>query len=88
MQVDKEGRVFAWGKGDDGLLGTGEPSSSLRPRLVEARRREMGRVARDVAARLGAAGWRVWTGGGFVFVSRPCSACSVRSKRFATYRQA
>ena len=34
--VVAEGRVFTWGKGDDGTLGTGEPGSSLRPRLVEA----------------------------------------------------
>ena len=35
LAVDAEGKVFAWGKGHDGALGTGERASALKPRLVE-----------------------------------------------------
>ena len=33
--LDADGRVFSWGKGEDGTLGTGERGSVLKPRLVE-----------------------------------------------------
>ena len=33
--VDKAGRVFAWGKGDDGTLGSGDLVTTMRPRLIE-----------------------------------------------------
>lgn len=33
--LDHEGRVFSWGKGDDGTLGIGERGTVMKPRLVE-----------------------------------------------------
>ena len=36
LALDREGRVFAWGKGDDGQLGIGERGTVARPRLVTA----------------------------------------------------
>ena len=36
LALDKEGRVFAWGKGDDGQLGIGERGTVVKPRLVTA----------------------------------------------------
>ena len=35
VALDTEGKVFAWGKGEDGTLGIGERSTALKPRLVE-----------------------------------------------------
>lgn len=34
--LDSEGKVFAWGKGEDGQLGIGERSTAMTPRLVES----------------------------------------------------
>lgn len=36
LALDREGRVFAWGKGDDGQLGIGERGTVAKPRLVTA----------------------------------------------------
>lgn len=33
--IDTDGRVFAWGKGDDGALGSGDRGTTMRPRLIE-----------------------------------------------------
>ena len=33
--LDAEGKVFAWGKGEDGTLGIGDRSTALKPRLLE-----------------------------------------------------
>ena len=35
IALDVDGKVFAWGKGDDGTLGIGERSTALKPRLIE-----------------------------------------------------
>ncbi|KAL1528475.1 hypothetical protein AB1Y20_009819 [Prymnesium parvum] len=35
LALDQDGRVFSWGKGEYGTLGTGERRTALRPRLVE-----------------------------------------------------
>ena len=34
--LDAEGKVFAWGKGEDGALGFGDRATAMTPRLVEA----------------------------------------------------
>ena len=36
LALDKEGRVFSWGKGEDGTLGIGERGTVMKPRLVTA----------------------------------------------------
>ena len=36
LALDADGKVFAWGKGEDGTLGLGDRSTVLTPRLVEA----------------------------------------------------
>ena len=36
LALDKEGRVFSWGKGEDGQLGLGERGTVVKPRLVTA----------------------------------------------------
>lgn len=36
LALDHEGRVFTWGKGEDGTLGIGERGTVMKPRLVEA----------------------------------------------------
>ena len=35
LALDTEGKVFAWGKGEDGALGIGDRSTAMTPRLVE-----------------------------------------------------
>ena len=36
LALDKEGRVFSWGKGEDGTLGIGDRGTVMKPRLVTA----------------------------------------------------
>ncbi|KAL1519450.1 hypothetical protein AB1Y20_022972 [Prymnesium parvum] len=35
LALDLDGRIFSWGKGEDGTLGTGVRGTAMRPRLVE-----------------------------------------------------
>ena len=51
LAVDVEGRVLAWGRGDEGQLGHGSLEDSLEPRLVEALVSARARIVRGDGSR-------------------------------------